>query len=572
MLNRKTALLALLAILLAFFVACRKIAYTDDGADQDDPIDYVWDTSTVVQVTLNGTTITVDPLVATINGSKLTITEAGTYNIKGTLTNGQIIVNSQDENSVRLILDGVNITCSDNAPIYIKDSKKSIINLADSTQNYLTDGATYSTSDEPSGALFSNSDLTIFGNGELTVTAKYKDGISGDDGILIKSGTISVNAADDGIRGKDYVIVKGGRLTIVSKGDGIKATNTEDTNLGYVSIDTAIVSITATAGDGIQAETNLSIGGGTFTIICGGGAGTISSGGSGPGGGGSSGYSGTISEKALKAGKAVTITKGTFNTNSADDAIHSDGTVTISGGNLKLSCGDDGIHAPSAITINSGTVSVTKCYEGIESSLITINGGTVSLASVDDSFNATKGSATESNDGSWLYIRGGNIAINASTGDGLDSNGSIAISGGTIVDQGPSSSPEVALDYNGTCTVSGGMLIASGPNSGNMIQAISTSSSQYCVKATTSSLSTSTLFHIQDASGNELVTFKPVRSCYYIVYSSSLLISGSKYYIYTGGSSTGTLTNNGVYIGGTYSGGTQKSSFTVSAKVTSVTF
>jgi hypothetical protein len=571
--NREKKPLAIVIIAFLILASCQKIAYKADTGAQDDPADYTWDTSTVVQVTLSGTTITVDPAVATISGSKLTITEAGTYNITGTLTNGQIIVNSQQESSVRLILNGVNITCANNSPLYILDSKKTIIDLAAGTSNYLTDGATYSTTDEPKASLFSNSDLTIFGSGSLIVTGKYKDGISTDDGLLIKSGTIYVTSADDGIRGKDYVIIKSGKITVISAGDGIKSSNTEEPLLGYISIDSALVNITAKTGDGINAQTNLTIADGSFTITCGGGAGTIATGGSGPGGTSATGYTGTISEKGIKATNSIIIAKGTFIINSADDAIHSkSGSATINGGTFTLSTEDDGIHAPAGITISGGNVNITKCYEGIESSLITVNSGDVTVASVDDAFNATMGSAVENNDGSWLYIKGGNVTINASSGDGLDSNGSAAISGGTVVVQGPSSQPEVGFDINGSFNVSGGLVIGSGPNSGNMIEGISTTSTQYGIKATISSnLSASTLFHIQDASGNELVTYKPIRSCYYIVYSSPLLQNGGNYSIYTGGSSTGTLTN-GIYVGGTYSGGTAKKTFTISSKITNLSF
>ena len=123
---------------------------------------------------------------------------------------------------------------------------------------------------------------------------------------------------------------------------------------------------------------------------------------------------------------------------------------------------------------------------------------------------------------------------------------------------GPTSNPEVAMDYNGTFKVSGGLLIATGPNSGNMIEATSTSSEQYAIKATTNSMfGSSTLFHIQDASGNNLVTFKPVRNVYYVVFSSPELKNGATYSIYTGGTSTGTNAN-GLYVGGAYSGGTLK--------------
>jgi hypothetical protein len=570
--NGKTESLAIIVLALLIVSSCQKIAYKDDNNTPDDPADYTWDTSTVVQVTLNGTSITVDPAVATISGSKLTITEAGTYNITGSLTNGQIVVNSGDVSSVRLILNGVNITCSNNAPLYIKDSQKTIINLASGTSNILTDGATYSTTDEPDAALFSNSDLAIFGSGSLTVTGKYNDGISTDDGLVIKSGTISVTAADDGIRGKDYVIIRSGKITVVSAGDGIKSTNTENSALGYITIDSALVNINTTAGDGINAQTNLTIADGSFTITAGGGAGNIATGSNGPGGSTATGYTGTISEKGIKAASGISIAKGTFTINSADDALHSKGSVKIDGGTFVLSTEDDGIHAPSSITINNASINITKCYEGIESSLITVNSGDVTVASVDDGFNATMGSPTEYNDGSWLYINGGNITVSASKGDGLDSNGSAAVTAGTVIVQGPPSQPEVGFDINGSFNVSGGLVIGSGPNSGNMIEGISTTSSQNGLKATISSnLAASTLFHIQDASGNELITFKPVRSCYYIVYSSSLLVTGSRYYIYTGGASTGTLTN-GIYAGGTYSGGTSRANFTVSSRITNISF
>jgi hypothetical protein len=146
------------------------------------------------------------------------------------------------------------------------------------------------------------------------------------------------------------------------------------------------------------------------------------------------------------------------------------------------------------------------------------------------------------------------------------------MTGGTVVAHGPTSQPEVGTDYNGTFNISGGLLLITGPNSGNMIRATSTTFAQYTIKVTISSqLNSSTLFHIQDASGTSLVTYKPVRSVYYIVFSSPDLKTGTTYSIYTGGSSTGTY-SNGLYIGGTYSGGTFKKSFTLTSKVTSVSF
>jgi trimeric autotransporter adhesin len=235
-----------------------------------------------------------------------------------------------------------------------------------------------------------------------------------------------------------------------------------------------------------------------------------------------------------------------------------------------MATGDDGIHAGQSVVINGDVVNITKSYEGIESASITVNNGSVYLASTDDGFNATRGQATESNDGSQLTINGGNVVVNSSAGDGLDSNGNASITGGTVIVHGPQSQPEVGFDVNGTFSVSGGLLIGSGPNSGNMIEAPSTSSSQNSIKVTiTSSLSSSTLFHIQDSNGKDLVTFKPLRTQYYIVFSSPELVGSSTYNIYTGGSCSGTR-NNGLYSSGSYSGGTLKKSFAISSRVTNV--
>jgi hypothetical protein len=105
-----------------------------------------------------------------------------------------------------------------------------------------------------------------------------------------------------------------------------------------------------------------------------------------------------------------------------------------------------------------------------------------------------------------------------------------------------------------------------------MIEATSNASAQYTLKATSSStLSASTMLHIQDANGGDVLTFQPVRSIYYIVFSSSVLINGSTYSLYTGGTSTGTNTN-GLYSGGTYTGGILKKNFTISGKLTNISF
>ena len=148
-------------------------------------------------ITLDGSAINVAGEESVVNGSNLTVTAAGTYQISGTLNDGQIIVDTKDAENVTLILDGVNITSSNSAPIFIANAEKVILTLAPGSQNIVTDGNTYTNLDEggePNAAIFSKDDLTINGEGALTVNANYNNGIASKDDLKITSGAITVNA------------------------------------------------------------------------------------------------------------------------------------------------------------------------------------------------------------------------------------------------------------------------------------------------------------------------------------------------------------------------------------------
>ncbi len=504
---------------------------------------------------LNGTSIETSSSDVSVTGAIATIKAAGNYRISGSLSNGQVIVDAGKTSLVRIILNGASVTNSSGPALLIESSLKTIVSLAESTENALTDGSSYKNiTDDPNAALFSKSDLTIFGTGSLTVKGNYNDGITSKDGLILKSGTITVTAVDDGIRGKDFVIAEGGSVTINAGGDGIKSDNDAGSSVGYVDIESGTFNITA-AGDGISAVTTVTATGGDFSLKTGGGS------------SGSVAYD--ASAKGIKGLTGVTLGMNTCNISSADDAIHSNNEVTINSGTFTIATGDDAVHADASLTMNDGTISVTKAYEGFESKTITINDGNINLSTTDDSFNATAGQRTETDDKSFIYINGGNIVLTATTGDPLDSNGSIAMKAGTVVVHGPNSQPEVGIDYNGTFNISGGMLVASGPST-MMFQGTSTTSSQNSVKITfKSALAASTIFHIQDADGYTVVTFQPVRRYITMVFSSPALVKGSTYYIYKSGTTTGT-DNGGLYTDGVYTPGTLLGNFTVSGSVTSL--
>jgi hypothetical protein len=534
-------------------------------------------------ITLEGDSIAFAGSGATVDGSTITITAAGTYDISGALDDGQIIVDTKDEGTVVLILDGADIACSTSAPIYVLQAEKVVITLAEGTENRVTDGDSYVLADaesgEPNAAIFSKDDLTLNGKGSLTVQANYNNGIASKDDLKITGGTITVNAVNDGLKGRDSIAVKEGTITVNAGGDGLQANNDEDGKEGTIAIEGGTLNITAGL-DGVQAETQLAVSGGEIAISSGGGSVNSSSRanwgnwgrGTTPTDTGS-----TASAKGLKAGVDVTISGGFIDIDSSDDSLHSNGSLTINGGEIHLASGDDGIHADSSVEINGGDLDIAKSYEGIESATITVNDGTIHLASSDDGFNAVggvDGSAINGRPGQnpfdWsgdqhLYVNGGTIVVDA-MGDGLDINGPIDMTGGTVLINGPTANNNGALDYAGAFNINGGLLVAVG--SAGMAQAPSKSSTQYSVAHTfQSTQAAGTIVHVETTDGQDILTFVPAKSYQSIVFSAPELQEGATYVVYSGGSSTGTLTDS-LYSGGTYTAGTQVASLTIVDMVT----
>lgn len=466
-------------------------------------------------------------------------------------------------------------------------------------------------------------------NGNITVTKSVADAIHANDYFLMNGGVLNLTSSADGIECESgYIEIRGGSLTVNCVDDGVVTTysGTDAAITPYISITGGTIGITTSgekgsaiksesqtfinntsaitlkvsgrASKGIKTGKDLTITDCNITVTTSGAAfydsseadisssagincdgnllisaGTITMTSSGSGGKGIT-VDGTIT---LNGGNITITTSGavykyTTSLTTEPKGIKSDGACTVNGAKLIISSNDDGIKSENSVVVNSGSVTITKSTEGIEAPKITLAGGSVSVVSSDDCLNGTYGNGGENNDGSLITLSGATVSLSATTGDALDSNGSISMTGGTVIVQGPQSSPEVAMDYNGTFTLSGGLLIASGPNSGNMIQNVSSSSTQYSVLVKFSSaVSAGTLISIQNSSGTTLLTYAPARTAYYIVYSSSSLQSGGSYKIYTGGSCTGATVTNGLYSGGTYSAGTQKGSFTLSSKVSTVT-
>ena len=80
----------------------------------------------------------------------------------------------------------------------MENAKKAILALNSDSENTITDSQTYeledASSNEPNAAIFSKDDMTIIGDGKLTVNANYNNGIASNDDLKIQSGNIIVNA------------------------------------------------------------------------------------------------------------------------------------------------------------------------------------------------------------------------------------------------------------------------------------------------------------------------------------------------------------------------------------------
>ncbi|MFH1120619.1 MAG: carbohydrate-binding domain-containing protein [Bacteroidota bacterium] len=512
--------------------------------------------------------------VIEINGGNISVLRAvkdGIHANDGiTITAGTISVTSSgdgiDGDEGFMLISGGSITTNN-----VEDDVKGI--ACDSTM--VISGGTFNltVTGDQSKALKSKQAMTLSG-GNITIHASgnavleasgsgydpsYCTAIKSDVTVTISGAAITITSsglAGKGISSDTDIVMTSGTVAVTTTGNGAVYTNTSGVLDAYVA--------TCLSADG-----NITLSGGSVT--------TTSSG---------SGGKGISVDGSLTIGTAdlspvlqitttgtrIHISGSGPNASYAEaKAIKSDGAVVINNGDITIASADDGIKSEISITINTASVNITNSVEGLEAPYITINSGDVNARASDDVINATFGDGGEQDDGSLLTINGGYIVLNTTGGDGLDSNGDILVTGGTTIVHGPPSSPEVGMDYNGTCNVNGGFLVISGTNS-NMTQAPSNSSAQYSIKAVSnSSLSSSTLFHLQDASANNVLTFQPIRNYYSIVFSSSALVNGGTYSIYTGGICTGT-NNNGLYTGGTYSGGNFRKTFTITNKVTNVTF
>lgn len=447
----------LLAALLASALAAGMLPTSACAAS-----DYTTANATLVTLTDSSATAKGKYTGYEIDGTDVSITAAGTYVFSGDCDDGSITV-KKGVTGVTIVLNGLTLTNDDSAAITLNKTAEASLIAAAGTTNTVADTA--GSNDENAAVkVKSGAALAIGGTGTLTVDGNAKNGIKGaaDAVITVAEVKLNINAADDGLSCDDELNITGGTLSITAGGDAVKASpdtgateNPDTTSLGNVTISGGTLTLNATE-DGIQADGDLTISGGTFHVKTNGGHTTALT-------------DDSASCKGFKAGKTLTVTGGTVTVDSADDALHASTDVTISGGTLTLAAGDDGVHADNDLVIgtkgasstSTPRINITASYEGLEGTTVTVYSGDIDVVASDDGVNAASSTLGERSDKYAINIAGGDLYIDAGS-DGLDSNNDISMTGGKVEVYGADAMMDAAIDYDGTFTLSDGTLFGAG--------------------------------------------------------------------------------------------------------------
>lgn len=508
---------------------------------------------TSVEYYTDGAYVTIDLLTNSVKNVEIVVS--------GKSDDGQLKI--YGEKKFKLTLSGVELTSTKGSAINDQCKKRAFVHLMGGTTNRLTDAASYSddvkylnggssSSEDRKGCFFSEGNLIFSGTGVLVVEGNYKHGIVTDGYLYMRPGvTIAVTGA-----AKNAIHVKG------DEDDGIGV---------YMAGGLLYANVSSTAGKGIKTDLDAEIAGGKLLLNTSGNATYDSD------------ENDTSSSAGIKTDGNVIISGGTHtlkSTGTGGKGINADQEIRISGGETtvtttggkyyysqSLTSSLKGVKADGNITVSGGklNISVTGVSdgsEGLESkATLTVTGGEVYSYAYDDAINAT----------SAINISGGKVYAYASNNDGIDSNGSLVISGGLVIGVG-TSAPESGIDCDNSNSfiINGGTVIGMG---GTLQSNPSTSSTQRSVVYNGVSATKGAKICVLNSSGTPILTFEFPRTMNgaAFFFSTPDIASEATYTVSSGGSLDNyTDSWNGWYEGGTWSGGSQVGTFTSSSVVTTV--
>lgn len=482
-----------------------------------------YDTAACEQIALSDAGSTSTSSGVTIDQNTITITKEGDYLIEGSLSDGMIIVDVDKTEKVQLILNGVNMNSATSAPIYVRQADKVFVTLADGTTNTLANGGTFTAIDDNNidAVIFSKDDLTLNGTGSLNINSPAGHGVVSKNDLVITNGTYEITAASHGLLGKDSVAIADGSFTITAGKDAIHSEDDEDDTTGKVFIVDGDFSFSAES-DGISALNEVNIMGGKIVI-----------------------------EKSYEGLEARCI--------------------NISGGEIDLTSSDDGLNATDKRSTATSQTTQNQAPEmpadqdksakpaKKQEEIATQQGEPASDTAQDQmdwkvnrGFGGGGGKGDTQSEAN-INILGGIVKINAE-GDGIDSNGSLTVSGGEIYVAGPSNSGNAALDYGINATISGGIVVAAGQS--GMAQNFGSDSTQGSILVNTQEKNEAgSGITLLDSDGKELLAWTAEKSYNSVVVSCPEIVDGGKYTLKTGETSTEITMDGLIYGSGSSMGG-----------------
>lgn len=389
--------------------------------------------------------------------------------------------------------------------------------------------------------------VTIKAAGVYVLSGTFTDGTivvdaGDDDKVQLVLDGVSITAADYAAiyaKNADKVFVtlaEGAGNSLTVSGDYVQ---TDDNNVDAVIFakcdltlnGTGSLTVKDNTGHGIVSKDDLVVTGGTYTI-----------------------YS---QDHCLNGKDSVRIADGTFNLSCDEDGIHAgnddqqDGYVYIEGGDINISVGDDALHAEGLLIITGGDIDVSKSCEGVEGYKILVTGGDIDVVSSDDGFNAAGGSSgsgynhdgfgggpdmggvyMDADSDAYIFITGGTININAD-GDGIDSNGCIGITGGSVYVLGPSDNGNGAMDYGICAAITGGEIVAVGGS--GMAQGFGDESTQCSALVNFDEwIDAGETITLTNSDGKEVLSYKADKKFNSVVISTSDMKQGGIYTLTVG--------------------------------------
>lgn len=456
------------------------------------------------KLVFDNSSVTSDSDNVTIEGTTAIITSGGTYILSGKCSDGKVIISTQEDDVVHLVLDNTKLSSKDSAAINELVGAKVVITLTKDSVNSLSDGSNYQSGSEnddtiPTACVYTKGSLTINGEGSLLVTGNCSNAIKTKDDFKMMSGQLTINSKTNGIVGKDSVAIKDGTLNVTSDKDGIKSNNTKDSQKGYILIE-----------------------GGNITIIA--------------------------NDDGLHSNGSLTVEKGELTIDAKDDGIHAAGQLMVNDGTVNINNSSEGIEG-QYIIINSGDISIVSTDDGMNAtdSSVSEQNASDTKSDISKADISTQGEMMDSKSSDCsITINGGNITVNAA-GDGIDSNGDIYVNGGIIYVNGPTNNGNGALDCgdnNNRIVVTGGTLLAIG--SSEMAEFPSSDSTQYILGFTPEQQDSNTVIKIKDSKDNVIFDYTSLKTFSSICFSSDKLKENETYTLYLNDEKIESLTVNDI--------------------------